>query len=65
MVGTLLMAVGLLLCLEGLVLALAPSRIEDLLEALRALPIEARRLLGLIALVAGMALFALSHVFSA
>lgn len=62
MVGTLLMALGLVLCLEGLVMALAPSRLEDLLETLRAMPIEARRLLGLIAVVAGAALFALSRL---
>ena len=64
MAGTLLMALGLVLCLEGLVIALAPSRVEDLLEALRAMPIEARRLLGLIALVGGAALVALARMLS-
>ncbi|CAM4095595.1 DUF2065 domain-containing protein [Palleronia rufa] len=64
MVGTLLMALGLVLCLEGLVMALAPSRLEDLLETLRAMPIEARRLLGLIAVVAGAALFTLAHLLA-
>nr|WP_036176875.1 DUF2065 domain-containing protein [Palleronia rufa] len=62
--GTLLMALGLVLCLEGLVMALAPSRLEDLLETLRAMPIEARRLLGLIAVVAGAALFTLAHLLA-
>jgi len=64
MLGTLLMALGLVLCLEGLVMALAPSRLEDLLETLRAMPIEARRLLGLIAVVAGAALFTLAHLLA-
>ena len=64
MAGTVLMALGLVLCLEGLVVALAPSRLEDLLETLRTFPIEARRLVGLIALVAGVALIAVAGVVS-
>ena len=45
--ATLLLAIGLVLVLEGLVYALAPSIIEQLLVALRALPEDKRRLIGL------------------
>ena len=56
MVGTALLALGLVLIVEGLVYALAPSLVEDMLEALRQMPPEARRLMGLLALVAGLVL---------
>lgn len=56
MIETALLALGLVLILEGLVYALAPSLIEDLLEALRALPLEQRRFVGLAALALGVAL---------
>ena len=54
--GVVLLALGLVLIVEGLVYALAPSLVEDLLEALKAMPSEARRLVGLLALVTGVAL---------
>jgi uncharacterized protein YjeT (DUF2065 family) len=50
------LALGLVLVVEGLVWALAPRMIEDLLVALQAMSIEARRLAGLAALSAGVAL---------
>ncbi len=50
----LLLGLGLVLVIEGLVFALAPSRLEDLLEALRQMPVEARRLIGLAAMAAGV-----------
>jgi len=56
MIATLLLAVGLVLCVEGLVFALAPSRLEDALEALRNMPPETRRLVGLGALALGVVL---------
>ncbi len=52
----LLLALGLVLSLEGLVLALAPSRIDELLELIRRMPVETRRNLGLGALALGLAL---------
>ena len=52
----LILAVGLVLAVEGLVLALAPSRIEEALDWLRAQPADRRRVLGLGALAAGVAL---------
>ncbi len=56
MIATALLALGLVLCAEGLILALAPARLESLLDALRAMPVEARRLAGLLALVMGVGL---------
>ncbi|MCB2116513.1 MAG: DUF2065 family protein [Rhodobacteraceae bacterium] len=52
----LLLAIGLVLSLEGLVLALAPSRIDELLDLIRRLPVETRRNFGLGALALGLAL---------
>ena len=52
----LLLAIGLVLSLEGLVLALAPSRIDELLELIRRMPVENRRNLGLAAVALGVAL---------
>lgn len=54
MIGTALLALGLVLIVEGLAYALAPSLVEQLLAALRALPVEQRRLLGLAALALGV-----------
>ena len=56
MISTALLALGLVLIVEGLVYVLAPSLVEDLLEALRQMPPEARRLMGLLALVIGVVL---------
>lgn len=50
------LALGLVLVVEGLVWALAPRLVEDLLAALRALSLEERRLAGLGALALGLAL---------
>ncbi|KUF12248.1 DUF2065 domain-containing protein [Pseudoponticoccus marisrubri] len=51
-----LTGIALVLVIEGLVYALAPSLVERLLEALRAMPIEMRRNLGLLTLVTGLIL---------
>ncbi len=51
-----LLALGLVLVVEGLLWALAPRLIEDLLAALRALSPEERRLAGLAAVALGLAL---------
>jgi len=54
--GTLLLGLGLVFVVEGLVLALAPNRIEEILEIIRTLPPETRRLLGLTAVAGGVIL---------
>ncbi len=56
MISDLLTGLGLVAVIEGLVLALAPLRFEDLLEALRQVPVQTRRNLGLIAVAIGVAL---------
>lgn len=55
-----LIALGGVLVFEGLVLALAPSRIEDMLRLIAGLPVETRRVLGLGALACGVILIWLS-----
>lgn len=55
MIETALLAIGLVLIVEGLAYALAPSLIEQLLAALREIPEPARRTLGLLAIVSGVA----------
>jgi len=60
-IATIILAVGLVLCVEGLVFALAPSRLEDVLDALRKMPPETRRLIGLAALAAGVFLIWLAR----
>ncbi len=54
--ATLLWGIGLVLIIEGLAWALAPSLLEQMLAALRDMPIEARRLVGLVALALGVLL---------
>ena len=53
---TLALALGLVLAVEGLVLALLPGRLDSLVRALAEIPVDTRRLLGLAALAAGVAL---------
>ena len=54
--ATLLWGIGLVLIIEGLAWALAPSLLEQMLAALRDMPVEARRLVGLVALALGVLL---------
>lgn len=54
MIATLFLAFGLVLILEGLAYALAPSLVERLLETLRLMPEATRRNLGLVALATGV-----------
>ncbi len=49
-----LTGLAFVLIIEGLVYALAPSLVERLLEAMRAMPPEVRRQLGLLTLVTGV-----------
>ncbi|MBP9049403.1 MAG: DUF2065 domain-containing protein [Tabrizicola sp.] len=51
-----ILALGLVLAVEGLVLALAPRRIEDALRLIASLGLDQRRVIGLIALALGVAL---------
>ena len=53
MIAYILLALGLVLLIEGLVYALAPSLIEQLLAALKEMPIDQRRIMGLFAMILG------------
>lgn len=61
LIGIPFLAIGLVLVIEGLVLALAPSRIVDLLDRIRQLPVEDRRNLGLGGMALGAAFLWLAH----
>jgi len=63
--GIALLALGLVLIVEGLVYALAPSLVEDLLAALRQLSHENRRLVGFAALTLGVVLVWLAAALGA
>jgi hypothetical protein len=54
--GTLLLGLGMVLVFEGLVFALAPSRFEDMLRLIQQIPVETRRLIGLVAVALGAVL---------
>ena len=56
MIRQLLLGVGLVAIVEGLMLALAPGRVQDALAALARLTPEARRNVGLLALAVGIGL---------
>ena len=63
MTQTILTGIAMVLILEGLAYALAPSLIERMLEAMRAMPLEMRRLVGLSARAAGVAMLWILHSF--
>ncbi|MCK4713257.1 MAG: DUF2065 family protein [Marinosulfonomonas sp.] len=63
MIEAILLALGLVLVLEGLVYALAPSLVEALLLALKDMPLDTRRRIGLIAVALGVGLIWLARVF--
>lgn len=52
----LLLGLGMVLVIEGLVFALAPSRLDDLVEAMARLTREQRRAIGLAAVALGVVL---------
>lgn len=58
---TVLLAFGLVLVTEGLVLALAPTRLEQVLQLLATLSPDQRRLIGLAAVAAGVAVVAIAR----
>ncbi|HHS94407.1 MAG TPA: DUF2065 domain-containing protein [Rhodobacterales bacterium] len=54
--GWIALGLGLVLVIEGLVFALAPSRLDELVEMMAQIPQEQRRLIGLGALALGVGL---------
>ncbi|MDF1718919.1 MAG: DUF2065 domain-containing protein [Antarcticimicrobium sp.] len=63
--ATVFLAFGLVLIVEGLAWVLAPSLVERMLEALRALPEPARRQIGALGLVIGLILLWIAHQLGA
>ncbi len=59
--SVILFGIGLVLVIEGLVFALAPSRLEDLLAILQSLGRDRRRAIGLAAMALGVVLVWLSR----
>jgi uncharacterized protein YjeT (DUF2065 family) len=55
------LALGLVLVVEGLALALAPSRMEDLLARFARMPLDRRCLPGLSAVAVGVLLVGLAR----
>ena len=51
-----LLGLGLVLVFEGLVFALAPSRLEELIKLIAEIPTDTRRTIGLAAIAIGVAL---------
>ncbi len=58
--SVLLLGLGLVLVFEGLVFALAPSRLEELVRLISEIPIDTRRMIGLCAVAGGVLLVWLS-----
>ncbi len=59
MIDTILLALGLVLILEGLVFALAPSRLDEIIKLIAQTPRDTRRLIGLLAVTIGVILLSL------
>jgi uncharacterized protein YjeT (DUF2065 family) len=59
--ATILLALGLVMIIEGLAYALAPSLVERMLEALRSLPEAAVRQMGWLVVVSGAILVWLAY----
>ena len=56
MFETILLGIGMVLVIEGLVFALAPSRLDDLLRMLGQTPLDTRRFIGLATVAIGAVL---------
>ncbi|MCI2392938.1 DUF2065 domain-containing protein [Aliiroseovarius sediminis] len=56
-----LLGIGLVLVIEGLVFALAPSRLDDLVAMMAAMSRDQRRAVGLVAVTLGVVLVWLSQ----
>jgi uncharacterized protein YjeT (DUF2065 family) len=63
MLAAAFLALGLVLIVEGLAYALAPSLLERMLQLLADTPEQALRLMGALSIVAGLILIWLAHVF--
>ena len=55
-ISAILLGIGMVFVIEGLVFALAPSRLDEIARLLEQLPFETRRLIGLGAIALGAVL---------
>ncbi len=62
MIGYVALGLGLVLVIEGLVFALAPSRLDDLVAAMASLSKDRRRMIGLVAVALGVGLVWLARM---
>ena len=62
MIRDVALALGLVAVIEGLVLALAPSRLREALELMRTMPADQLRLLGLVSVTVGVGLVWLARM---
>ena len=63
MLEAILLGLAMALVIEGLVLALAPLRFEQILEMLREMSLQARRNLGLAIIAGGVVLVWVAKTF--
>lgn len=63
MIETVIQGIALVLIIEGLAYALAPSLIERMLEAMRDMPLDMRRLIGVSALATGISMLWILQAF--
>jgi len=54
--GWIALGLGLVLVIEGLVFALAPSRLDEIVELMASIPRDQRRMIGLVAMALGIGL---------
>ncbi|MBF9035510.1 DUF2065 family protein [Rhodobacterales bacterium HKCCE2091] len=54
--SAILLGLGMVLVIEGLIFALAPSRLDEIARLLEQMPLKARRLAGLAAIAIGAVL---------
>ena len=62
MIEKLIFGLGFVVFVEGLVLALAPKRLEDIIALISEIPFETRRLLGLSSAIFGAFLIWLANI---
>ncbi|WP_299790192.1 DUF2065 domain-containing protein [uncultured Marivita sp.] len=60
---TVIQGIALVLIIEGLAYALAPSLVERMLEAMRMMPLDFRRLIGGSAIAVGIAMLWILQAF--
>lgn len=59
-----LIGLGLVFAFEGLVFALLPGRLEEIVKLISSMPVETRRVVGLISMALGILLIWAAHLIS-